>query len=184
LRDYLSSCLSLAPEEKLLRRNSSLFGLHGGLYGLYLPPWIDGLGSSLRILFFDDLIHHRAEMLGALASWLGIDADHFNTQIGIENRSQDYRSAGIQRLALSLAGQAESFARRSPRAYNAIREMYLSLNGRPFLDEPDEQLREALEAFYAPYNRQLGRILSSAGYEDLPSWATPRDRPRLLRSGR
>jgi hypothetical protein len=173
LRDYVSSCLALTAEERLVRHNSHLFGLHGGLYSDYLPAWIDRLGASLRILFFDDLQRDRMSMLTELAGWLGIDPKGFDPQVGVENPSHEYRWAMLQRLALSVAEHAEGFSRRSPRAYGAIRDIYLRLNGRRFADEPDGELKAILEAFYAPYNQQLGSILLSSGYEDLPGWARP-----------
>lgn len=174
LAEYFSVCQRLKGEDLVRRIKNHKFGLEGGKYADYLPPWIDTFGDRLKILFTDELNGHPRQVLREVCTFVGVDpgfAEHID--LARSNKSTHFRLAGVQRLALSMNKAGERFWRSHPKLKRSLRDLYYKINGRPFEPADDPETIEALHAFYAPYNARLAEQLRAAGYRDLPDWLVP-----------
>ena len=171
VEEYISLCRSMPLAQKERRENDVYWGLDGGLYARYLPGWIEIFGSSLKVMFFESLQEDRRGFMSEICDWLGLDDSFYaDLAMDIENQSLNYRSPGLQNVALTLNRRFETFFRRWPRLKSGLRRIYTMVNGREFEAALPPQSRLELEAFYDESNRDTGRLLSEAGYRDLPEW--------------
>jgi hypothetical protein len=174
LAGYFRWCQALENEDLRQRLNNKMFGLQGGKYADYLPPWIETFGDRLKVLFTDDLNRHPREVLRQVCTFVGVDPEFVERiDLARSNKSTHFRLAGVQRLALSMNKAGESFWRAHPKLKRSLRDIYYKINGRPFEPADDPETIQALHAFYEPYNARLADQLRAAGYHDLPGWLTP-----------
>jgi Sulfotransferase domain len=173
LGDYVGRCRAMEASALRERANNPWFGLEGGKYADYLPPWVEAFGGRLRIVFAEDLKRDPRGVLRGVFEFVGVDPDQADRiDLSIENKGTDYRSAGAQRLALALNRAGERFWRSHPKVKQSLRRMYYALNGRAFLAEDDPDVLDGLRRFYEPYNERLAEQLRNLGHETLPGWLT------------
>lgn len=174
LTEYFYVCQRLNSEGLARRIKNPMFGLEGGKYADYLPPWIDTFGDRLKVLFTDDLHRNPRQVLREVCTFVGVDLCFVdNIDLARSNKSTHFRLAGVQRLALSMNKAGERFWRSHPKLKRYLRDLYYRINGRPFETADDPETVNALHEFYEPYNTRLAEQLRAAGYHDLPAWFTP-----------
>ncbi len=173
LGKYVERCRAMSDESLRKRENNPWFGLEGGKYADYLPPWVRTFGDRLKIVFAEELQTDPSAVLRELFAFVGIDGDEID-RIGLtlENKSTDFRSASAQRLAIGLNRFGERFWRSHPGIKRSLRRAYYALNGKAFEPQTDQDTLAGLHVFYEPYNRRLAQQLDAAGYSKRPDWLT------------
>ncbi len=173
LKDYVERCGAMEDGALCERENNPWFGLEGGKYADYLRPWVDTFGDRLKVLFTDDLHSDPRGVLRNVFTFAGVDPGEADRIILTrENKSTDYRFAGVQRLALAMNHVGERFWRSHPKIKRSVRRVYYAINGRAFEAGDDPAVLEELRRFYEPYNDRLAKQLRAAGYDKLPDWLT------------
>ena len=173
LADYIERCRAMSADDLRTRENNPWFGLEGGKYADYLPPWIEAFGDRLKVMFTDDLHRDTCGALREVFDFVGVDPTWAErVELTLENRGTDYRFAGAQRAALALNRTGERFWRSHPGIKRSLRWMYYLVNGRKFEAAADEGVMQSLRGFYEPYNTRLADQLQATGYQDLPDWLT------------
>ncbi len=174
LHGYIDRCLAMDPADLRVRKNNPWFGVEGGLYSKYLPPWIDAFGDRLKILFTDDLHRDARRVLREIFTFVAVDTDPAeHIALTRENRGTGYRFAPAQRLALAVNRVGERFWRTHPKLKQTLRRAYYTLNGRAQNTDHHPAVIERMHAFYKPYNQQLIEQLNGFGVTRLPGWLSP-----------
>jgi hypothetical protein len=169
--EYLAACEAIPSDQRLARNLSAYMGLEGSHYDTYLPDWLDGLGDSLRVLYFDDLIADTDAVLARIAAWLDIDPAGFPARsLGSDNVTTYFRWAPLHRIALGIAARAEGLSQSHPRFYNRMRAAYYRLNGAPSDERPTAETLAFLDRHFEPHNRRLAEQLRDYGMPALPDW--------------
>jgi Sulfotransferase domain len=154
--------------------NQPFWGIGGGCYAEWYDAWADLFGDRLRVVFFEDLRRDPREVVTSLCRWLGLDlapVDGF--MFPVENKTEQYRSKGLQRAALELNRRSEIFFRRHATLKRALRAAYYTANRPPERDRMSAEARTRLDAFYAPLNEELALRLARRGLSLPPSWVGP-----------
>ncbi|MEW5828773.1 MAG: hypothetical protein AB1846_07770, partial [Chloroflexota bacterium] len=147
------------------------WGIDGGFYDDYLQDWVEVFGERLRIVLFDDLMNSPTECSKSVCAWLGLDGSVFDgIQLQVENRSVNFRSGTMQKLAVALNDGAEQFWRRFPRLKQTLRDWYYRINGEEFEERIPAEVRQHLNQVFGPHNQRLAEGLTALGYRDLPAW--------------
>lgn len=171
LEEYLSSCHSIPIHERKKQENNIYWGINGGFYSDYLDDWITAFGSSLKIVFFDDLKSDPKLLSQNICSWLDIEGSVYDSyEFGVENKTVTYKSKRIQELALRFNMGLEKFWRSNPRLKKAIRDLYYAVNGDKKKIEISKKSLNYLQSLYRPYNKKLALILLKSGCKCSPSW--------------
>jgi Sulfotransferase domain len=171
--DYLDRC------EELHRagvdgqvEHQPYWGLGGGCYAEWLDGWVEELGPDLRVVFFDDLVQRPHAVMDGLFDWLGLEASPAQTsELEAANRTEQYRSRAVQRVAVSVNRRGEAFFRRHPRLKHGLRSGYYALNRAEPLDTMSAEARDRLAAFYRPYNQRLADQLARLGLAVPAGWS-------------
>jgi len=171
--EYVRRCENLAPDERRKRENNVYWGIEGGFYADYLEDWFDAFGSDdLKVLFSEHLRDDPESVLIDLCGWLGIEHDEYisSLDISFENKTMDYKSRALQRIALAINWEAEAFWRSHPRIKKLLRRLYYAMNGRSHTEVISEEMKAYLGSVFKPYNQRLAVQLLGHGYTDLPAW--------------
>jgi hypothetical protein len=168
---YVEACEAVPRDQRLARNRSAYMGMEGSHYDTYLPDWLAGLGDSLRVLFFDDLIADADAVLARLVAWLNIDPAGFpERSLGRDNSTVNFRWAPLQRIALGIASRAEGLSQSHPGLYNRMRAAYYRINGAPSDERPKTETLAYLDRHFAPHNLRLAEQLRNHGLPALPDW--------------
>ncbi len=171
LEGYIQQCQAMPYELRVKQENDRYWGLDGGYYANHIAGWFDVFGSSLKILFFDDLKSDSKSFLEKTCQWLELDTRFIETiDFTVQNKSMRYKNAQMQRLALHINDRTEKFWRSHKRMKDLFRKAYYTLNGQTHQDSVDEQTLLRIRAIYRPYNQLLGQYLTDHGYGHLPHW--------------
>lgn len=155
------------------RSNHPWSGVGTGMYDRWLGEWIAAFGDDLLILFFDDLAAAPKQTVARVCDWLGIDTGPAaGFDYGIENKTRQFRFAGLQRRALRINRANVLFLERHPRIKRAIRTAYYSINKGKAGGSMPRAGRDRLEEFYAPTRRAVLAALRPAERERAPQWLT------------
>jgi Sulfotransferase domain len=174
LTDYVQRCRTISMDDLRKRENNPWFGLEGGKYADYLPPWVETFGNRLRVVFSDDLRADPRGVLRELCVFASVDPQPVDQiELTLENKGTGYRNAGAQRLALTLNRAGETFWRSHPRIKRTLRRAYYALNGKPIEADDDGELIQELQRFYKPCNEAFADQLRGRGDARLPDWLTP-----------
>lgn len=146
------------------------WGLGGGCYDTWFDAWVEELGPRFRVVFFEDLVRNPAAVVRGVCRWLGLD----DTVVGgfefpVENRTEHFRAARLQRVAVQVNRRSESFFRRHPVAKRRIRSAYYAVNRQPASDGIPPGARARLRAFYRPHDARLADQLAAVGVPP-PPW--------------
>jgi hypothetical protein len=168
---YVARADSLGPADFADPRNEPYFGLRGGYYADFLPPWQEAFGARLRIIFFDELVADPQAVLRDLAKWLEIEPYGFQgADLSSENRTTGFRVRALQRAAIAFNDRLERFLRRHLGLKQRLRSVYYRLNGRAMSDAVRDEVRAALRERYREPNARLARMLHDADVTALPAW--------------
>ncbi|MBU1611361.1 MAG: sulfotransferase [Proteobacteria bacterium] len=150
--------------------NYVMFGVAAGCYSDYLEPWIEIFGDDLQICFFDDFLADQVGFLQSICAKLGIDGSFYDTYtFTVENKSVEYKSLTLQRVAVTLNNWLERFFRQRPQLKRFLRSAYYRLNGQS-KQAMDHQARLRLQEYYEPYNAKLKEVLERHGYPSDRVW--------------
>lgn len=169
---YMERCGAIPEAQRGLQENDPYWGIEGGRYIRYLPEWFDVFGEErLMVLFFDDLKMNSQQVAADIAAWLDIDVGDFLAHPPRrENATVHYKSAWLQRLAISANRYLEPLSRRVPAVKRGIRDTYYAINASEATDHPGPEDLANASALYEEDNRQLAMFLSERGYLHLPRW--------------
>jgi len=174
--EYVRACRSLNYTEPQADDDWYLRGVEEGQYAKYVDPWIEKFGSRVCFLFTNHLREQPRNVLREVFSFLEVSPSYASeVNLARENRSVNYRSRWMQRLAISVNNMGERFWRAFPELKRTARSAYYWINGKPFSDEYDTGTIALLEQLYKPYNRALRRRLEEHGDYDFPEWLAERD---------
>lgn len=171
LEQYVRRCEATSRSDLKKREYNQYLGIEEGLYARYLPQWFDVFGSSLRVVFFEQLRSDPRGLMRQLCGWLWIDSGAYDRAVfAAKNRSVDYRSALLHRVAVPMRRRLDGFWRRHLLLKRILRALYYGVNGKPFIDEISTQTRAHLVSVFRESNQEVRADLSERGYKDLPSW--------------
>ncbi len=167
---YVAACREVRDRREPLSSDNRLYWtIQGGFYAEYLGEWVEAFGDGLRVVFFEHLVVQPEMVVRDLCRWLGIDdgaAAGFT--YSVENRTVQYRSKLLQRVALAANSERLLGGRR--RLKDPLRRLYYALNRSPQDGRMSAEARRELEELFAPGNAALAEELRRLGYRDLPEW--------------
>jgi hypothetical protein len=146
------------------------WGLGGGCYATWFDAWQEVFGRDFRVVFFEDLVRDPAGVVRDVCRWLRVDdsvVDGF--EFSVENRTQLYRAASLQRVAVLVNRRGERFFHRYPALKRSIRSGYQLLNRQAAQERMTSGTRARLADFYRPHDARLAAQLTAAGIP-LPAW--------------
>jgi Sulfotransferase domain len=167
---YVAACRQVRERHEAFSRENRLYWtIEGGFYVDYLDPWVDGFGDDLRVVFFEQMAALPEEVTRDLSTWLELDPDAAaGVNYSVENRTIQYRSRLLQRVALAANKEGALGGRR--RLKEPLRRVYYRLNRKPEAEAMSEDTRAELRALFAPGNAALAARLRGLGYHQLPDW--------------
>ncbi|MFZ5920180.1 MAG: sulfotransferase domain-containing protein [Chloroflexota bacterium] len=169
--EYVRQCEQTPVAQRQGPDGDRFWGIDGGFYDDYLQDWVEVFGEKLRIVLFDDLMNSPTECSKSVCAWLGLDGSLYDgIQLQVENRSVNFRSGTMQKLAVALNDGAEQFWRRFPRLKQTLRDWYYRINGEEFEERIPAEVRQHLNQVFRPHNQRLAEGLTALGYRDLPAW--------------
>jgi sulfotransferase family protein len=166
--EYASAC------EEVRRRGDAvrpLAGLSVGMYGDYIPAWLDEFGEDVRVVFVDDLNTDPRAVVAGLFRWLSIDdrvADSLDYDI--RNATAHARNPAMGRAVFAAKQRAEGVLTRAPRLRAGLRKAYVRLGTAPLSETMQPEARERVAALYRESNAATAAALSANGYDGLPRW--------------
>jgi hypothetical protein len=171
IEQYLAAADALADDAFDDPDNEPYMAVRGSCYADFLPEWLDAFGTGrLRVVWFEELVADETSVLTSLAAWLGLDPARFpHEQLSSENRTTGYRSAGLQRVALTGNDRFERLLRRHPALKRRLRAVYYKLNGARAGDTIAPATRAELAARFTAPNARLAVQLEAVGIP-LPAW--------------
>lgn len=171
LDEYIQMCINMPSVERSKQENNPYWGIEGGFYIDNLPAWFDVFGDSIKVIFFDQLQYDRSQLVRDLCTWLNIDTNSLNNvDLETENISINYKNKFLHKFGRFINTKGERFWRRNHHIKRIVRNLYRSLNAKPFDDNYPEQTLIYLETLFRPYNQRLATELSKRGYKNLPIW--------------
>lgn len=169
--EYINTCETMDPHAVRRRENNQYWGVQGGFYADYMEDWFDTFGSSLKILFFDQLKSDSSLLLKELCDWLDIDASVYDSlELGVENKTVSYKSGVLHQAALLVNTSGERFLRTYPALKEVGRKFYYALNGKSQSEVISDSTMVRARGYFAPYNKRLTAQLLARGYNNLPKW--------------
>jgi hypothetical protein len=185
--DYVSCCLAhdggTGRYDSVLRSGVAenidrwhLDVLPRGRYATYLRSYFEAFPPyNIKVMFYDHLVADPVTFVEEISGFLEIDEAFWSTA-DLEPRNVTFfgRNERLHRLAILVNDRMEPILRARPRLKSAALGLYKAVNGkqtdRPTLSDHD---RSVLEAYYAPSNRELERLLGQALP---PGWTGASDR--------
>lgn len=139
------------------------------LYYHYLSGWFDVFGDSVKILFFEDIIHKPVEQSLTVFSWLGIEKIRINKDNLVNtNKNKAIRNRIIHNISLPIFEFVRPLLPFELRT--KIRKLYFDINGKAnesYLKDNDIKYFRKL---FISENHKIRDILKTLGYENLPEW--------------
>jgi len=168
--DYVAACRRVHDRAEPFSQDNRLYwAIEGGFYLNYLDPWVDGFGGDLRVGFFEQMAALPEQVTRDMSLWLGLDpAEAAGVNYSVENRTIQYRSKVLQRVALAANKEGALGGRR--RLKEPLRRVYYRLNRKPEAETMSQDTRAELHALFAPGNAALATRLRKLGYHELPDW--------------
>lgn len=181
--DYLRSCIDYS---RGIRPASDidtwyLKVLQFGCYARYLRRYFDAFPRDrIRVAFYEDLQADPGAFMVSLSEFLEIDTGYWTTaDFAPVNVTFSGRSKLVHRAAVVVNERLEPWLRPRPQLKSVVVSLYKRVNrarhGYAAMNEAD---RGTLEAFYAPWNTDLGKLLEI----DLPEgWKVGESVPAPLK---
>jgi hypothetical protein len=169
--DYLYECMSIDDSEIETRKNNRWYGVQGGRYEKHIEPWLDVFDGRVKLLFFDDLRDNRSLLLKDICSWLELHDDIFELlKLDVENKTLQYKSKEMQRLALWINNKGERIFRKYPDVKTFLRNGYRKINSSKKKEVISSELKEQAKTYYSDTYEYLAFKLKSRGFDRLPVW--------------
>jgi len=161
--DYLDRCFELNRQGIDSRReNLTYWSLGSGCYARWLEAWHSEYGDRLKIVYFDDVKNDPVGVLKGICGWLDLDThvvDSFD--LAVENKTEQYRNAQAQRLALAVNRRAERFFREHRTTKRALRGMYYQVNRETSRLTVSAAAAATMADFYKPWDVLLAQQLQA-----------------------
>jgi hypothetical protein len=173
MEEYLEACEDMhARGADRLWENRDYNSLLAGTYCQFLPAWQDALGERFKVLFFEDLMNDPKGVVRSLFAWLELPTAPAETlNYSIENKTEQYKTRWLQRLALACNRRWGFFFQRFHGVKQCLRNAYYLINRDPGGNRPlPAACRARLESIFAEPNRRLVEQLLRSGHQRLPSW--------------
>lgn len=169
---YLDRCEELhAAGVDGSHEHQVFWGLGGGCYDTWVDEWADVFGDDLSVVFFDDVAGDPRSTVAGLCDWLGLDSEvAHGFEYHVENKTEQYRNARLQRAALLVNRRTTSFFLRHRALKRSLRRAYYAVNRQQDAHRMSARERQRLTAFYRPHNERLARSLRRLGHETQPAW--------------
>ena len=176
---YVAACERERRAHTSILDQGFLKGLSIGMYGEYVPAWIEAFGADVRVLFFDDLQADPTAVVRDVCGWLGINTDVANTfSYEPRNPTVHPRSVAAARGAAVARDLSHRFLRRAPGPRRRLRDAYFKLNTGSMEERASTETLARLTGIYDASNRATAEALRAHGTRPLPAWldaaATPR----------
>jgi hypothetical protein len=166
--EYVSAC------EGVLRRGErvrALAGLSVGMYGDYVPRWLDDFGEDVKVVFRDDLSANPRAVVAELCRWLSIDHRPAGS-LDYEARNQTVHALNpaVGRAVFVAKERSEAVLSRTPRLRGGLRTAYVRFCTGELSESLQPRTRTRLEALYRESNSTVAAALRARGYRSLPVW--------------
>jgi hypothetical protein len=173
---YIEECNAIPEQIRCLQESDSYWGVDGGRYIRYLPEWYEVFGRKRLLVLFHDRLKSDPESLAKeIAAWLDIDYGDFEgRRPPRDNVTVPYRSAWLQRIAISANRYFEPISMRFPSLKRAVRNVYYAFNSSQAMSPPAATELARASKLYEEDNKELAAFLSVQGYQDLPQWLAKR----------
>lgn len=169
--EYVDACQEERERTAAVTGDGHLKGLSIGLYGEYVPQWLDMFEDRVRIAFFEELCSQPRALVSSLCRWLSIDDDPAGSfDYSPRNKTVNPRS---MLLARSVFAAKKRFGRVLPRGTpvrKRLRAAYARANNGHVGERIDPSTRRRVAEIYGESNRTVAAALSDRGYDDLPEW--------------
>jgi hypothetical protein len=172
--EYVDKCFSFTDEELKLPENHIYTGVIRGRYSDHMSEWFEVFNGDLKVIFFDDLSSDPESLMHAICKWMGLDSSKYeNYDFDVKNRSMNYSSKFIHRIAVSGNTLLSAFWRRNQALKRKLITIYYQINGKPIeRSHFNTDTLHRLYSYFRPYNNLLLDILRSRNVENLPEWLT------------
>lgn len=172
--EYLDACLSYAEGRSAAVDIGDWYlkVLEFGCYARYLQQYYDAFPrEQIRVAFYNDLRGDPRGFMEDLGDFLGLEPSHWaSADFQPVNVTFSGRSRVLHRLAIMVNDRLEPLLRPRPGLKTAVVNVYKRLNAaKEGYDGMPASDRARLEAFYAPHNRELTKLLRTPLPE---SWVT------------
>jgi hypothetical protein len=166
--DYVSACEEVRRRGETVR---ALAGLSVGMYGDYVPGWLDAFGEDVKVVFMDDLNAEPRAVVAGLCRWLAID-DRATESLDYEvrNATAHARNPGVGRAVFAAKEMTQGVLSRAPRLRAGLRRAYVRFATGQLSEALEPRTRERLEALYRDSNAAAAAALRANGYRRLPPW--------------
>lgn len=169
--EYVAACEQDARAHPSIMDQGYLKGLSIGMYGGYVPQWVEMFGTDLRVVFFDDLRADPARVVRDICVWLDIDAEVTeHLSYGTRNPTLHPRSVAAARGAAVARNLSHRVLSRAPGLRRGLRDAYLRLNAGSIEERPSTDTRAHLAGLYDASNRATAQALLAQGIDPLPAW--------------
>ena len=158
--------------ENLNLDNGYAHELLEGSYIDYLPIWYSVFPqSSIKIIFFDNLISKPDEVILEILEWLNMDKTKYPIQkFEIENQSIIPLNPFFHKVAIQFYSLNERFFRRNHQLKSFIRWIYYKINVIKSDSNKMNMDNSKLSRLYKEKNQELASFLQQKGYSHLPEW--------------
>jgi hypothetical protein len=166
--EYVSAC------EDARRRGESaraLAGLSVGMYGEYVPTWLEAFGEDVKVVFRDDLKADPRAVVAELCRWLSIDHRPAESlDYDVRNQTTHALNPAVGRAVFIAKERSEAILSRVPRLRTGLRRAYVRFATGELSESLQPSTRIRLEALYRESNSTVAAALRASGYRSLPLW--------------
>jgi hypothetical protein len=125
---FVYECMRECPVDKdhdvFIYKNIYTAAIMEGFYGRFMSDWFDVFGENVQVLFFNELKDTPKIMMKKVCDFIGISADPYkDVEFTVENKSIQFRSQVLSKLAHGIYAYLEKFLRKTPKVKNIIKNM-------------------------------------------------------------
>jgi hypothetical protein len=171
--EYVSACEDVRRRGERVR---ALAGLSVGMYGEYVPRWLDAFGEDVKVVFRDDLNADPRSVVADLFRWLSIDhrpAESLDYEL--RNQTAHALNPAVGRAVFVAKERSEAILSRVPRLRAGLRRAYLRFATGELSESVQPRTRMRLQALYRESNSIVAAALRASGYRSLPLWLEAAD---------
>jgi len=148
--------------------------VRSGYYATFLSEYFKYFPKKkICVLFFDHLKKDPYAFVCKATDFLGIDTQFYDAyRFTLENRSRIPRVVALRYIAAKVNQRLEKFFNFHPNVKKCLRYVYCSLNEDKNAEILiQDETKQTLAEFYAPYNKELFHLLQRYGRCDsIPDW--------------
>lgn len=158
--------------------NQAFGGLSGGCYSNWLEAWHAEFKDSLSVVDFDDIVAQPVSLIKDICRWLVLEEDVVDGfRFLVENKTEQYRRKGLQKVALSVNRRGGRFFGDHPSIKRRLRRAYYVVNRQHSRGAVPPSARSRMDEFFRPFNLELSRQFA-AFQLPAPRWLAMTDNAR------